>query len=154
MKLVQGQLRNRQENAEKLKNLETTLPNKLKMCKEQTAHMKKEIIKFDNVDQIVEEMSERRHNLSRRTEQLLNEAEKLKNKKRELQNKFNEKKKGLSKLEAFSEFSDLERKLGQKMQVVHNMKNFVNEKNQEMDISGIVKSCGALSEEINDLLGE
>ena len=73
--------------------------------------MKKELQKFKNVENIKDEMIERRENLERRMRKLLDMQNNVQNDLRDTKANFKRRKAELQKHEAYLGFSDLENKV-------------------------------------------
>jgi chromosome segregation ATPase len=149
LRLVQSQLSNRKNDLDKLENLEQTLPDKLKKLKEQKEHMKKELVKFKNVDEVVDQMNERREKLARRTNEMMNMSDSLRDELKQIQREFKNKKKELTSHQAHGSFSELSRKIGQNEQLINHMQNFIAARSEDMNLGPILEKCSKLATEIN-----
>ena len=152
LRLVKSQLSNRMSDLEKLKNIGNTIPLKLAKLKEQKEHMKKELIRFQDVDQVIEKMTERRQKLSRRTQEMINMSDRLTEEHRNVKAEFDEKKRALQAHPSHGSFSQLESKIAQNESLINNMKSYIANRSQDMNLDPILKKCGGIADEINDMI--
>merc|ERR1712150_233145 len=93
LRLVQGQLMKRQKDLEKIEQFETTLPQQLAKMKERYKEMSDEIKKFDRVEEIKQEMIDKRQRMLSDTQELVMKTGALQEERRNVEQELNKKNK-------------------------------------------------------------
>merc|ERR1712150_129296 len=93
LRLVQGQLMKRQKDLEKIEQFETTLPQQLAKMKERYKEMSDEIKKFDRVEEIKQEMIDKRQRMLSDTQELVMRTGALQEERRNVEQELNKKNK-------------------------------------------------------------
>lgn len=152
LRLVQGQLMKRQKDLEKIEQFETTLPQQLSKMKERYQEMNTEIKKFERVDQIKQEMIDKRATLLADTHDLVMRTGMLGEERRTVDMELNSKRQKLNQHDMYSEYTELEHKIDQNEQLINNIKNFIASKEQYMNGDNVIQENKKLQTQINDLL--
>lgn len=152
LRLVQGQLRERQKNLEKIEQFETTLPQQLEKMKARYNEMKEEIKKFENVEEIKKNMVERRQRQTGETKELANMTRDLQQESLGVQSEMSQKKDKLRNHETYGQFTDLEIKIEQNEQLINNLKNYVMSKEEYMNGEPIMNDARNLMEQLNTII--
>lgn len=114
--------------------------------------MNTEIKKFERVDQIKQEMIDKRATLLADTHDLVMRTGMLGEERRTVDMELNSKRQKLNQHDMYSEYTELEHKIDQNEQLINNIKNFIASKEQYMNGDNVIQENKKLQTQINDLL--
>lgn len=108
-----------------MQDFKTTLPEKIATYEEHIKTLKADLEKFENVNQIREDMFTRKSKLEDRTRELNRIQDSIKRELKETVADFKAKRSVLQQHSAYNGFSELETKVSQNEKLINNMKNYI-----------------------------
>lgn len=152
IELVMQQYKTRQQDMERIKNIQETAPQKITALKERLTSMKADMVKFKNAEESKREMFEKRKRMIAKTRTLQEMASDYKRKLADAEEQFKKAKQALSTHPKYPGFMELEKKISQTEQTISNWRNQIALRSQEIDPEPQLKVCKTLAQDINKLL--
>ena len=152
IELVMQQYQTRQQDMERIKNIQETAPLKITALKERLTTMKADMIKFKDAEQSKSQMFDTRKRLIAKTKKLQELAGDYRRKLTDQEESFKKAKQALSAHPRYPGFIELEKKISQTEQTISNWKNQIALRSQEIDAEPQQKVCKAHATDINKIL--
>ena len=142
----------RQEELQRVDEIQETLPERINQFKVLLEEMKKDIGVFENKDKEKEDLIKKTSFLRKRIKEIEVETMRQNSTDNEAEKEFNEQSKKLQTHEQFQAFFDVEKQLSQTAQLEASILNFIQMKESDCDFSKQIDSILKISKEINAVL--